>query len=65
MPDSWRMEATNWFLRLWRLLPLPWAKTTTPEAFGGMIHSASRCMESTGIWTIPEKVSTSLPRLFL
>src|SRR5258708_26216769 len=35
------MRATNWLRGLCRLLPLPWAKSTTPRGFSGMFKKPS------------------------
>ncbi len=43
--------ATNRLRGLRRLLPLPWAKRTTPMAFFGIVNSPSNRMESQGIET--------------
>jgi len=43
--------ATARFLELWRLLPLPCAKITRPDAPAGTRRSASSVTESTGIFT--------------
>src|SRR5207302_3744957 len=50
-PASWRTAATSRLRGLWRLLPLPWAKATTPTGASGPARSASRTHAPAGIWT--------------
>jgi hypothetical protein len=46
------VRATNLFLGLWRLLPLPCAKITSPADWVGTVRSPSINFPCDAIWTV-------------
>ena len=60
-PRSWRMPATRRFRGLWRLLPLPCAKSTTPRVFAtGTARSPSSETPAVGTRTVRSTILSVL-----